>query len=83
MRFRSFLGWLSRALGSRNYSGCLRCGITWQFVTPHVTSYTPYRGCFPLCEHCWSRLEPNGRLPYYRQLFDQWDEIATAVLEGE
>jgi len=29
--------------------------------------------CFPLCEHCWTKLKiPKKRLPYYKKMYDSW-----------
>jgi hypothetical protein len=60
---------------------CYRCGIPWYFphwwfgrfgTESHNTNFSPGRGCFPLCEWCWSRLTPKDRLPYYRMLMNLW-----------
>jgi hypothetical protein len=32
----------------------------------------PTKSCFPLCERCWHQLAPDERLPYYRELVDEW-----------
>lgn len=33
------------------------------------------RGCFPLCEDCWSALEtPDARMPFYRMLWQEWEK---------
>jgi hypothetical protein len=67
-------------------------------VEPHSTSYTESTGCFPLCEGCWSSLNPRERVPFYGQLVDEWirqspegivkyerdrDLIFKAVLDGK
>ena len=55
------------------YSACLRCRLPWLFVRPHSTMYSEDRGCFPLCEWCWSSLgTPQGRAPYYAELLASW-----------
>lgn len=74
------------------YGTCLRCQMPWNAVEGHIISITPLDGMFPLCEECWSDLEtPAARLPYYRQLWeewcaegygDAWEPIETAVKEG-
>lgn len=66
-------------------------------VKSHSTPYREGRACFPLCEGCWSEMEPWERLPYYQTLFiswardafvhgyelpDSWAEIRHAVIEG-
>ena len=76
------------------YGSCGRCGRTWKFVKGHSTNYSENHGCFPLCENCWKDLTPEQRLPYYRDLFDDWSihgnineslwvNIKTAVLTGK
>jgi hypothetical protein len=72
------------------HSHCYRCGITWGFAKNHCTRYSDCEGCFPLCEYCWRRLTPQGRLPFYRRLFESWGptktdwiQIHNAVLAGE
>lgn len=80
---RQIEGALSR-LASPTYSSCFRCGRTWNTCRNHSTPYswhTPYPGgvkrpasaCFPLCEDCWGELTRAQRLPYYRQMFDEWE----------
>lgn len=74
------------------YSYCHKCKTTWVFVRGHSTKYSSSGGCFPLCELCWVELEtPERRLPYYRQLWEEWraggdtehewDDIEAAVLK--
>jgi hypothetical protein len=84
------LGRWSRALAP-GYSWCLRCETPWRFVTPHYTQYDPSRGCFPLCEKCWTELEtPEARLLYYLRMVqdrpppkvEMWQKIKKAVLAG-
>jgi hypothetical protein len=77
-----------------NYSRCYRCGMPWKFTQGHSTPYNNDSGCFPLCEKCWGELTPQERLPYYKQLWidwqkwgeqdiAKWNEIEKAVLEGK
>lgn len=90
------LGPWSRILAP-GYSWCYRCRTPWKFVKGHDTAYEwgeingyryPFRGCFPLCEKCWSDLgTPEARLPYYEVLIaarfgERGDEIRQAVLAG-
>lgn len=74
------------------YSWCLRCETPWLFIVHHNTDYRSDRGIFVLCEKCWAELAPEQRLPYYRQLWEQWthhaddqewQDIETAVLAGK
>ena len=79
---------------SIGYGRCYRCNLPWNIVGGHCTRYfsTTWNhegGCFPLCEKCWSELTPHERLPYYKKLYDDWndpdeiwEEIETAVMEG-
>jgi hypothetical protein len=67
---------LYRALG---YGGCLRCGLSSRFLDWfHFTPWTESNSCFPLCEHCWRKLEtPGRRLPYYeRMVFGSWSDTS-------
>jgi len=76
------------------YSWCKRCFTTWYFVNGHSTSYSETSGCFPLCEECWAECSIEERLPFYRELFEEWrgfcpepdnkwEMIKKAVLEGK
>lgn len=59
------------------YGCCYRCKKTWDVVEGHGTLYDVGQGCFPLCEKCWSELKtPQARLPYYRQMFNEWNKSA-------
>lgn len=89
---RRIIGLFSKLL-SPGYSACGRCWRTWNICTEHSTQYTMQEdgaswGCFPLCEECWQGLTPESRLPYYRQLIEEWDDqgvwpaVKAAVLEG-
>lgn len=83
------------AVENSGYGSCGRCRLTWNRVEPHTTMYSEDRGCFPLCESCWSSLSPDERLPYYRELVwikwsrwkdqscEEWETIKTAVLGGK
>jgi hypothetical protein len=91
-------GWLGRLvrpfrnlLGRRaGYGGCLACGDTWSWKKNHVTHYTTFNGCFPLCEECWAGMTIDERLHYYRILTfvtwedreNLWPQIERAVKEG-
>lgn len=78
---------------AKGYSGCFRCGGTWDYAQYHSTDYTGNGGgCFPLCEPCWSGLTPEERLPYYALLvglwldreqmtFDGWEKYAVESIE--
>jgi len=57
---------------SGGYSTCKRCNRTWNICEGHSTEYISGRGCFPLCEQCWSELTREERLPYYMSLVDDW-----------
>jgi hypothetical protein len=91
------------------YGHCYRCLEPWSNAKGHYTQYAEYKftdepysgirkysvGCFSLCERCWSELTPRKRLPYYKKLYDDWDDIKVtpehkdwnliekAVLEGK
>ena len=88
----------SRSLALRRaspgFSCCHRCGTPWDRCKAHTTRYEEGRGCFPLCEECWSETSPAERLPYYRQLWNEWQidgamddgvwaRIEIAVLQGK
>jgi hypothetical protein len=71
---RKFMGCLG-VIAAPGYSRCHRCGMPWKFCREHSTRYTDGQGCFPLCEKCWQELEtPGNRLPYYRELWEEWNE---------
>lgn len=68
-------------LASPGCSYCLRCGMPWTRVEHHTTWYEtradggPKRGCFPLCEGCWTLLgHPEARIEYYAAMVDGWNE---------
>jgi hypothetical protein len=77
-------------LSSPGYGHCGRCFAPWTYAKWHSTTYSEWRGCFPLCEECWAALTPETRLPYYLDLWeswevrtrDQWTKIRNAVLAG-
>jgi hypothetical protein len=56
------------------YSWCYRCTMPWKFTKSHTTQYTNNKGCFPLCEECWSTLTIEQRVPYYEMLFARWEQ---------
>ncbi len=73
-------------------SGCRMCGRVWRICREHDTPYSANKGCFPLCEDCWSELTPETRLPYYELLWyetgdgepiEAWEAIQAAVLAGK
>lgn len=87
------IGSISKIL-SPSYSSCEKCNTTWKFVESHHTDYDEKngKGCFSLCEKCWSELTPKERLEFYkisRALFwrnnseEEWNMIVNAVLEGK
>lgn len=71
MKFRKILALLAKPL-ALGYGGCLCCGMPWRFARAHTTWYSQRSGCFPLCRHCWSRLGPKEREPYYWKLWLDW-----------
>ncbi len=98
------LGAWSR-LFAPGYGRCRACGTPWLFVYPHTTEYgrhTYYptqgigwgpKGCFPLCEKCWTERTIIQRLPYYWDHFlagghnigssARWKLIESAVFAGK
>lgn len=47
--------------------------MPWKFTEGHTTWYGDgTRGCFPLCEACWSDLTVEERLPFYERLLHDW-----------
>lgn len=65
------------------YSHCYRCGMPWKFTESHSTMYDGGRGCFPLCEDCWSDLTPDERLPFYERLISDWNGKYGCPIEPE
>ena len=74
LAIRELFAPVARAL-SPGLGSCGRCGLPWSVVDGHSTDYTPNNGCFPLCERCWRNLGPTERLPYYRTLWEQWQDM--------
>jgi len=58
---------------SSGYGSCGRCGRTWNICKFHSTMYSETDGCFTLCEDCWLDLSPDERLPYYKNLMNEWN----------
>lgn len=59
--------------GNGQYGTCGRCGESWKTAKPHSTQFDQFRGCFPLCQPCWSDLAtPDARLPFYESLVAMW-----------
>ena len=73
-RLRSWLAPALRRLAP-GYSWCKRCGTPWKFVEEHETWYRPTHAVFALCRPCWPELTSEERLPYYRQVFDDWERF--------
>jgi hypothetical protein len=66
------------------FGSCGRCKIPWALVSPHITRYSPHAGVFALCEQCWSELMvPGLRLPYYREVFNDWKRDDKGLQEKE
>lgn len=77
---RKFAGFFARLLFPL-YSACGRCGMPWRVTKHHSTNLlTKGGGLFPLCEHCWSDLTIEERLPYYRKLYESWLKTAPPTL---
>lgn len=71
-------------------SHCLRCGYSWSAVKDHITHYLfsedglPKKGCFPLCEGCWSELgHPEARIEYYATLIEHWASNGSPISEDD
>ena len=91
---KSLLQRVGRALPSLGDSRCLRCATPWWATEAHHTMYDECRGCFPLCDACWSELSIEERVPYYGKLCEEWARqepsnrerarlVINAVLEGK
>ncbi len=61
----------NRVRNSSRFSGCGRCGGTWNWKEPHSTWYGA-EGMFPLCEECYQELTPKERVPFYEALWSSW-----------
>lgn len=66
---RRLSDWLAPGWGH-----CARCGTNWHFVDGHSTMIHGGGGMFPLCVHCWGELTPEQRLPFYKKVFESWEE---------
>lgn len=60
-----------------NYGACERCHTTWKFVPFHCT----LEGMFCLCEKCWNDLVPATRLPYYRKVWEKWNDSSDSLYD--
>ena len=61
---------------------CGRCGMPWGTVEEHTTWYSEGRGCFPLCEGCWTLLgHPEARIEYYAAMIEVWAQDGYDVEE--
>lgn len=69
---RKIIGYFARILYPV-YSACHRCNRPWKIVKSHTTDYTERTGCFALCSDCWGELTPEQRLPFYRELWEEWE----------
>lgn len=61
------------------YGHCKRCKLNWKLAARHATPYlrADY-GTFsmsPLCEQCWQECSVEQRLPYYLELWEEWNEL--------
>lgn len=56
------------------FSYCYRCTMPWKYTEAHITNYSNNRGCFPLCQQCWSEISIQHRIPYYEMLFARWEQ---------
>lgn len=66
-------------LANPGFGSCYRCGMPWSSTKSHSTWFDNWHGCFPLCEECWSQLTPETRLPYYRNLYMDWERMGGAM----
>jgi hypothetical protein len=71
LMMRKVIGNVARVF-SPGYSFCHRCNRPWTVCHGHITHYTEGSGCFPLCDECWMELTPESRLPFYRELYLEW-----------
>lgn len=77
--------WLNRFYPG--YGTCGRCQRNWKICQYHNTDYvedeSSGHGCFPLCEACWQELTIEQRLPYYRALWQEWNDQVSGIEEPE
>jgi hypothetical protein len=66
-----------------NYGWCERCGLPWAVVEGHITRYRTdgvvTKGCFPLCEGCWSLLTAEERVPFYYRFPEAIDAVRAGL----
>lgn len=77
---RQTIGHVSR-VAYPTAGACYRCGVSWEIVTGHYTPHGEKNSCFPLCESCWSELEPEKRIPFYQRLVNEW--VSDALAGGD
>lgn len=65
---------LAKVVPHAGYGCCDCCLLPWWLVHGHALDYAPDgRGCFPVCDMCWSQLGPDELLPYYEAHLDKYD----------
>ncbi|GAH45424.1 unnamed protein product [marine sediment metagenome] len=57
---------------SKGYSGCGRCGGTWNWKEGETIYYSEGRGMFPLCKECFEELDEEEILSYCKKLMKCW-----------
>jgi hypothetical protein len=73
--------WVIAREGETGYGRCYQCHRNWKLCRAHSTDFNRESGCFPLCQECWQELDVEGRLVYYRQLWQDWNREDTYPLE--
>lgn len=57
------------------YSHCYHCLMPWKYVEHRSINFSKSQGMFPLCVHCFDKLEPDQINPYIEKLVMKWQEI--------
>lgn len=62
---------------SPGYSHCYRCGVTWNYVEPHVITYDKEtgRGCFFVCDQCWYESDTGELIVYATKMWEMWSKF--------
>lgn len=56
----------------KGYSGCGRCGDTWNWKESETIYYSERKGMFPICKECFKELDEKEILDYCKKLMKHW-----------
>ena len=65
-----------------NLGNCERCSLPWTVAKDHSTDIDEFHSCFPLCERCWNDLSIDGRISFYKKMYESWGQEDEAKWEA-